>query len=114
MMCCVIRFFVGGLLMALLCAVSQRSASLGGILSALPMFSGAVLFMSMLNSNATAAGLLSQARGGTVGMSIGLVFYLSVIVALDYHCRSWQAFGIGTAVCIALTALTFCVKGYLG
>lgn len=109
-MCYIIRFLVGGFLMLFLHIISQRSVSLAGILSALPIFSGAVLFMSICQSGKTCENLMSQASGGVVGMIIGMIFYISIVVALSCQYRGMQAFSIGSVICLIITVIAIYLK----
>lgn len=104
---CIIRFLAGGILMLTVCIVSNRSASIGGILSALPIFSGAAFIINMMSKNSVE--MLAQAKGGVVGMGIGLFFFAALYIAMYYHVKTEAAFGIGFLMMMILTSVTFCV-----
>ena len=106
---CVFRFFFGVFLMLAVYLVGQKSADLAGLLSAAPIFSGAILLLNMSQGQSNAK-LIVQTLGSAEGMFCGLVFYLAANLALRCKLPAPAVVGVGCAACVATYFVVKCVK----
>lgn len=97
---CVFRFLFGGFLMLAVYLVGQKSVDLAGLLSAAPIFSGAILLINMSQGQSNAK-LIAQTLGSAEGMFCGLIFYLAANLALRCKLPSPAVVGVGCAACVA-------------
>lgn len=103
----IVRFMLGGILMLAVTVISNRSMTVAGVLSAMPIFSGAAFLLNMIYK--TSSEMSAQAEGGILGMCAGLVFFSTVWMVMNYHVRSEVAFGIGFCATTLFIGVAFIV-----
>lgn len=107
---CLFRFLLGGVLMVVVYVAAQKAGDFAGLLSALPIFSGAILLSNMTQGKGSVE-LIAQTSGAVEGMVCGFAFYLVANWALRCQCSESTVFALACAACVATFGVVKCVRG---